>query len=76
MYVLQDVPATKASLVYYLLCDLYSLRPEESQEEFQSVLLKFQDSYSFSPALARLVQGMWLLDHKEFEVCNIDNSIF
>ncbi|XP_070561837.1 protein ELYS-like [Ptychodera flava] len=67
MYLLEGVePLFKHCVVTYLLLDIASLVSGHHKEKFIDQIGQFPQSFSLPLGVTKLVQGFWLLDHKDF----------
>eukprot|EP00058_Branchiostoma_floridae_P005603 XP_002591091.1 hypothetical protein BRAFLDRAFT_108700 [Branchiostoma floridae] len=53
--------------VTYLILDILSMSQDPEQEKFSEQLGLFPNSFSLPLGVNKLIQGSWLLDHKDFE---------
>ncbi|XP_071147698.1 protein ELYS-like isoform X2 [Mytilus edulis] len=68
VYLLEGIDLTmKNALVLYSLLDLVSLVDPTQHEQFSQKICKFTKSQCIPISVVKLVQGFWLLDHKDFE---------
>ncbi|XP_066297242.1 protein ELYS-like [Branchiostoma lanceolatum] len=68
VYLLQNVDLmTKHCIVTYLILDILSMSQDPEQEKFSEQLGLFPNSFSLPLGVNKLIQGSWLLDHKDFE---------
>ncbi|XP_078697453.1 protein ELYS-like [Branchiostoma floridae x Branchiostoma belcheri] len=68
VYLLQNVDLmTKHCIVTYLILDILSMSQDPQQEKFSEQLGLFPNSFSLPLGVNKLIQGAWLLDHKDFE---------
>ncbi|XP_052102837.1 protein ELYS-like isoform X2 [Mytilus californianus] len=68
VYLLEGIDLTmKNALVLYSLLDLVSLVDPIQHEQFSQKISKFTKSQCIPISVVKLVQGFWLLDHKDFE---------
>jgi hypothetical protein len=66
MYLIEEVSTeVKHAITLYLLQDLAALAKSEAGE---AVIASFIQRFMLSPSLVHQIQGLWFIDHEDFEV--------
>ncbi|XP_064642421.1 protein ELYS-like isoform X2 [Lineus longissimus] len=68
LYLLEDVPViSKHCIVVYVIFDLLMYAADNKEDRILGRWIKYAQAFNVPAGMMKLIQGLWLLDHKDFE---------